>query len=190
MRRRSVNDAAEVAVLALEVSSELFSRALRLAGDWAEADDLVQEAFTAVLTDWGRVRGYPRDQQLAWLNRVMINKQVDRWRVGRRHASPVAEVPDIRAAASAESIALDREALRRCDEVIKSMPPERRKAAFLRWYCGWSAAEIAEWNGVAAPTVRVHLMLALKQLNEEVRPHVPFIDDVDDQNAGKREEAQ
>jgi DNA-directed RNA polymerase specialized sigma24 family protein len=53
---------------------------MQLTGDWAEADDLVQEAFTAALTAWSTVGSYPRSQQLAWLNRVMINKKVDRWR--------------------------------------------------------------------------------------------------------------
>jgi len=191
-RRPSVRDAAEVGALALELADILFSRAVRLTGDWAEADDLVQEAFTAALTAWDTVGSYPHrgNQQLAWLNRVMINKKIDRWRAAQRLGRPVAEVPDLWTAASAESVALDREALRRCDEVIRKMPPERRKAAFLHWYCGWTAREIADWNAVEASTVRGHLMRALRQLNEEVQAEMPFIDDLkDDEDTGKREEA-
>ena len=184
-------DMAEVGALALELSGVLFGRALRLTGDWCEADDLVQEAFTAALTNWDKISGRPRDQQLGWLNRVMINKKIDRWRTAGKRSIPVAEVPEIRTAASSEEVALVRHALDRCDAVIKAMPPERRKAAFLRWYCRWTAREIADWSGIAESTVRGHLMWALRRLNEEARPELPFIDDLieDDEFPGRQEEA-
>jgi RNA polymerase sigma factor (sigma-70 family) len=166
--------------MALTAYPAMLSRARRLATDWADAEDLVQEAFTAALRDWGQFRRYTPSRKDAWLTRVMVNKQVDRWRTGRRHSIPVAEVPELRASASAEQVALDRAALRRCDQVISTMPLEQRKTAFLRWYCGWTTSEIARWNGVAASTVRVHLSRALKQLNEEARPHMPFVDDLDE----------
>jgi RNA polymerase sigma-70 factor (ECF subfamily) len=176
----------------MEVSSILFGRALRCTGDWDQAQDLVQEAFTAALDRWDRIGALPRDHQLAWLTSVMTNKKIDMWRSERRRGTyPVAEVPDIRTAPSAESVVLNEHALARCDVVISEMPPERRKVAFLRWYCRWTVKEIAEWNGIAASTVRGHLMRALQQLNDEVRPEVPFIDDVldDDEVPGEREEA-
>lgn len=189
MSRSAARDSAEVAALALASYPIMLSRARRLATDWDDAEDLVQEAFTAALKDWSRIRRYPPSRQDAWLTRVMVNKQIDRWRTGRRHSIPVAEVPELRTAASAEQVALDRAALHRCDEAISAMPPQQRKTAFLRWYCGWTASEIAEWNGVKGGTVRVHLSRALKQLNEEVRPHMPFIDDLDDHEAGSQEGA-
>lgn len=184
---------AEAAALVLELGKTLFGRALRLTdGDWSEAEDLIQEAFTAALAAWDKVGGWPRDRQLAWLTRVMMNKKIDAWRSERRGSFPVAEVPDIRTAPSPESVVLSQHALGRCDAVIAAMPAERRKVAFLRWYCGWTTREIAEWNGIAEATVRGHLMRAVRQLNEEVRPDVPFIDDVaddDEEIPAEREEA-
>jgi RNA polymerase sigma factor (sigma-70 family) len=184
---------AEAAALALELGKTLFGRALRLTdGDWSGAEDLIQEAFTAALAAWDKVGGWPRDRQLAWLTRVMMNKKIDAWRSEHRGSYPVAEVPDIRTVPSPESVVLSQHALGRCDAVIAAMPAERRKVAFLRWYCGWTTREIAEWNGIAQATVRGHLMLAVRQLNEEVRPDVPFIDDVtddDQQVPAEREEA-
>ncbi len=184
------SDRAEVATLALRVYTVALSRARRLTDNLADAEDLVQEAFTAALARWDKIRLQSQDHQLAWLTRVMINKKIDQWRTP--HAIPVPEVRDPQGAtASAERTALDREALARCDQVIRTMPPEQRKTAFLRWYCGWTTSEIAEWNGVAEATVRVHLWRARQQLNEEARPHMPFIDDVDDdKDTGGREEAQ
>jgi RNA polymerase sigma-70 factor, ECF subfamily len=189
--QRPARDKAEVATLALELSAELFGRAMRLTGDWSQADDLVQDAFTAALAGWDRVGGWPRDRQLAWLTRVMMNKKIDAWRAERKGSHPVAEVPDIWIAPSAEAVALSRQALARCDAVISGMPAGRRKVAVLRWYCGWTTREIADWNGISPVTVRRQLMLALRQLNDEVRPEVPFFDDVpdDDEIPGKREEA-
>ena len=190
---RPARDQAEAAAMALELSKILFWRAMRMTGgDWDEADDLVQEAFTAALAAWNKVGGRPRDGQLAWLTSVMTNKKIDAWRSERKGSYPVAEVPDIRAAASPESVVLSQQALARCDAVIKSMPPERRKVAFLRWYCGWTTREIAEWNGIKESTVRGHVMKALRQLNAEVRPELPFIDDIpddDEEIPGEREEA-
>jgi RNA polymerase sigma-70 factor (ECF subfamily) len=187
----SARDQAEAAALALELIKILFGRALRLTGDWSEADDLVQEAFTAALEKWDQVGGWPRDRQLAWLTRVMMNKKIDAWRSGRRRSYPVAEVPDIRTAPSPESAVLDQRALDRCDEVISAMPPERRKVAQLRWYCLWTVKEIAACNGISEATVRGHLMRARRQLNEEVGPEVPFLDDVpDDESPDEREEAR
>lgn len=189
--QRPARDKAEVAALALELGREIFGRGMRLTGDWSQAEDLVQEAFTAALDAWDKVGGWPRERQLAWLTRVMMNKKIDEWRAERRGSYPVAEVPDIRTVPSAESVVLDQQALARCDAVIAGMPAERRKVAFLRWYRRWTTREIAEWNGITQVTVRRHLMLALRQLNEEVRPEVPFIDDVpdDDEIPGEREEA-
>jgi RNA polymerase sigma factor (sigma-70 family) len=186
-------DRAEAAALALELSSNLFGRALRLTGgDWSEAEDLNQEAFTAALAAWDTVGGWPRDKQLAWLTRVMMNKKIDAWRSERRGSYPVAEVPDIRTAPSPESVVLNQHALGRCDAVISAISHERRKVAFLRWYCGWTTREIAEWNGIATATLRGHLMRAVRQLNEQVRPEVPLIDDVlddDEEIPGEQEEA-
>jgi RNA polymerase sigma-70 factor, ECF subfamily len=184
-------DRAEAATLALELGETLFGRAYRLTNDWSESQDLVQEAFTAALARWDEIGGQPRDKQLAWLTRVVMNKRIDAWRSERKRTNPVAEVPDIRAAPSAESVVLNQEALSGCDAAISAMPPQQRKVAFLRWYCRWTTREIAEWNGIAEATVRVHLMRAVRQLNEEVRPEVPFIDDAPDSNEipGEREEA-
>jgi RNA polymerase sigma-70 factor (ECF subfamily) len=179
--------------MSLELAKVLFGRALRATGgDWSEAEDLTQEAFTAALAAWDTVGAWPRDRQLAWLTRVVTNKKIDAWRSERRGSYPVAEVPDIRTMPSAESVALSAQALARCDAVISSMPPERRKVAFLRWRCGWTTREIAEWNGIKQSTVRGHLMRALQQLNAEVRPELPFTDDIPDNDQeipGEREEA-
>lgn len=177
-----------------ELGKTLFSRATRLAGnDWSDANDLVQDAYTKALREWDKVRGWPRDRQLAWLTTVMTSKKIDEWRKSKRRVTyPVAEVPDIRTAPSSESVALDRHALDQVDAVISAMPPARRNVAHLRWRCGWTNQEIAECLGIAAATVRGHVMRALQQLNEEVRPEVPFIDDVpddDEEIPGEREEA-
>jgi DNA-directed RNA polymerase specialized sigma24 family protein len=128
---------------------------------------------------------------MTWLNRVVINKKIDRWRTEQKWSIPVAEVPETRTTASAEDVALARHALDQCDVVIKAMAPERRKAAFLRWYCGWGVKEIADWCGIAESTVRGHLMWARRQLNDEARQELPFIDDLieDDEFPGRREEA-
>jgi RNA polymerase sigma factor (sigma-70 family) len=179
-RRLPEKDMAEAGALALEVSRFLFAQAYRITGDWAESEDLVQEAITAALDIWDRFSGWPRTVQVSWLSRVVVNKKIDWWRTGHRRNYPLAEVPDIRVSVSTETVALNCSVLDRVDEVIKQMPPERKKVAFLRWYCCWTIKEIAEWNGVTPSTVRGHVMWALRELNEKVRPELPFIDDITD----------
>jgi RNA polymerase sigma-70 factor, ECF subfamily len=173
--RVSAQVAGEVQVFARGV----YPKAIRFArlvtrGDQQLAEDLVQEAFQAILLNWGFVRPGSRS---AWLRTVIARRAVDRFRRDARlridkssiwgRTKPPEPVDTEWAALS--SIALDK-----CWEVIERMPERRHLVAVLRWRLGWEYARIAEEMGIAEGTVRVQLRIARNDLIREVGPHLPF----------------
>ena len=50
----------------------------RLTGNWADAEDLVQEAYAAAYRDWARVGAY--DDPSAWVARVVTSRAASRHR--------------------------------------------------------------------------------------------------------------
>lgn len=181
--------AAQVTRLMVEESAALFRYALRITnGDQEEAEDLVQEAFEAAALNWPKLRKLPREAQRAWLRRVVRNKAIDRWRIGKR-IQLVEDLSDDREAPSAEHVALSRMALDRCLEAIRIMPPVQHRVAYLRWHEGWSTAEIARELGIAQATVRVQLMKARKKLVDAVGDNVVFAEEPDEENDSRGGEA-
>jgi RNA polymerase sigma factor (sigma-70 family) len=49
---------------------------------------------------------------------------------------------------------------------LRQLAPRQRAVVVLRFYGGYRPIEIAEIIGIAAPTVRVHLMRGLRRLRE------------------------
>src|SRR5260221_1027330 len=62
----------------LQTGRRMLSVAYALTGSWADAEDLVQEAYTAAHRKWNVVGGY--DDPSAWVRRVIANAAISRWR--------------------------------------------------------------------------------------------------------------
>lgn len=146
-------------------------------GDLHLTEDVMQETYRAAALKWEKIRERPRNEQDAWLRRVLKNKVIDHWRTAGR----VENYDCIDAATSTpeltHSAALDSIALERCWLAVKGMPRVRQRVAFLRWRADWSIAEIAEHLGIAQATARGHLMAARATLRGEVGPDLSFTDD-------------
>ena len=138
----------------------LRSLALRLVGDPAEADDLVQEAWVAA------VERPPEKREAlgAWLASVVKNRAV----MGRRGAGRRARRE--RASARPEGEASTAELVERAElqkllaEAVLGLDEPQRTAVLLRYFEGLSSAEIARRSGVPAATVRSRLARALEEL--------------------------
>src|SRR3954451_24056247 len=84
-------------------ASTLRRKAYLLCGDWAAADDLVQDVLVAMYPRWSRiVRGGRVD---AYANRVLVGKHVDARRRPWRRERSVDSVPDSIDSASERAIA-------------------------------------------------------------------------------------
>ncbi len=123
----------------------------RLAGDWAEADDVAQQAFVAAWTHLSRFRR-GRDFRL-WLCGVAYRKFLasrrSAWR-RRRREELVADGADTVTAPSPD----DRLDLRKA---MQGLPEEQRAAVALCLAAGYSHGEAAEALGIPLGTVKSHV---------------------------------
>ncbi|MEV5709587.1 SigE family RNA polymerase sigma factor [Actinoallomurus sp. NPDC052274] len=146
---------------------ELVRMALFIVGDQATAEDVVQDAFTAVHRRFDRLRD-PREP-LPYIRASVINgcRGVLRRRAIARRFGGDYEPPIW----SAESAALLGEDRREVFLALRSLPRRQREALVLRYYLDLSEAEIAEVMGVSRGTVKSTTSRALaalaKKLGEE-----------------------
>jgi RNA polymerase sigma-70 factor, ECF subfamily len=128
--------------------------------DFAEAQDLVQEAFVRALARWPRLSRY--DDPVAWVRRVAWNLATSRWRylrVARAHAH--LERPDPVAPPSPDRVALSR--------ALATLPATQRRTLVLYYLADLSVAEIAQQEGVAEGTVRSSLHRGRAALAQQLR---------------------
>ena len=162
-------DQARFSELAMEHMPALYSAALRLTRNPADAEDLVQETYLRAY------RGFPSFTEgtnlRAWLYRILTNTYINSYRAAKRRPE-IADVEDVedlylyRRLASpdgAHNRSAEEEALANFtdDEVkaaIESLPEAFRIAVLLADVEGFSYKEIAEITDVPIGTVmsRIH----------------------------------
>ena len=114
-------------------------------GDLAEAQDVVQEAFTRAWPRWDKISRY--EDPAAWVRRVAWNLATSRWRRLRTAAAFTSRQrletePDV----SPDWVDITR--------ALASLPPNHRRAVVLHHLGGVSVAEIAADSDVAENTVK------------------------------------
>ncbi len=150
--------------------------AYQITGQWDDALDVAQGVFLKV---WQGLDRYDARHALdTWLYRITVNAAIDQLRA-RGARGGLRAVPDL----DADSIAgppptveadLDRRALERAFlELAQELAPRQRAVFVLREIEGLDAEEIAEVLGIAASTVRNHLMQARRILREGLERRYP-----------------
>jgi RNA polymerase sigma-70 factor (ECF subfamily) len=158
----------------------LYRLSLRLTGDPAAAEDVVQEAFLKLMAGADAIEG--RSRLATWLYRVAYNASMDRLREQKR-VTPVPEeegddgslpMPslfvDFRL--SPEAMLKDAQTRRALDEAIASLPPSLRAAFLLRDVEGLSTAEAAEALSLTETNLKVRLHRARLLLRERLSAFV------------------
>lgn len=162
-------DQAHFADLAMEHMPGLYSAALRMTRNRADAEDLVQETYLkayrsfATFTEGTNLR--------AWLYRILTNTFINSYRAAKRRpeAADVEDVEDLylyhrigpdlaSPGASAEDQVLDRFTDDEVKDALESLPENFRIAVLLADVEGFSYKEIAEITDVPIGTVmsRIH----------------------------------
>jgi RNA polymerase sigma-70 factor (ECF subfamily) len=163
-------DQAVFSDLAMEYMPALYTAALRMTRNPADAEDLVQETYLKAYRAFG---SFELGTNLkAWLYRILTNTYINSYRAKRRRPE-VTDVEDVEdlylyrhlvgdgAAGfgrSAEDEALDRFTDTDVKEAIESLPDTFRMAVLLADVEGFSYKEIAEITEVPIGTVmsRIH----------------------------------
>jgi RNA polymerase sigma-70 factor (ECF subfamily) len=144
-----------------------YNVAYRLAGNHADAEDLVQDAMIRAFQSFAR---YRRDLPFAnWLYRIIHNLYIDRLRrrpkarIESLDEDPSAtEIPD--AEADPARSVLDRQVDRAIQKALAGVTSEFRMAVILCDIQGFSYEEIAEIMGCSLGTVRSRVHRGRKQL--------------------------
>lgn len=150
----------------------LFALALRIVGDQALAEEVLQDAF---LRCWDHADHYDpaRGSVSAWLMGVTRNRAIDLLR-SRQHQARLREHPLAVPVSAAESGDLGPEDAMLLRHVVSaaldSLPHAQREALELAYYGGLTQREIAARQGAPLGTVKTRMRSALDGLYDVLRP--------------------
>ena len=137
-----------------------------LCRDWHTADDLVSITIGKLYRHWPRVADEPRLD--GYVRKILLRAWLDEKRRPWRREEPTDELPDV--ASVTEYEVVDRAQL---NDLLDGMPPRRRAAVVLRFYCDLSVEETAEILGCTTGTVKSQTARGLGTLRRRAAETVP-----------------
>lgn len=156
-------EAAMMRVLYDEHGAALWRYALRLTGDRARAEDVVQETLLKAWQHPAVTADADRSAR-AWLFTVARNMIIDERRSARFRNEAAEPVPDDvadRASSDEVDSALNRILL---STALAQLTEEHRAVVRRAYYQGWTTAQIAADLGIAEGTVKSRLHYAMRAL--------------------------
>lgn len=160
-------------------ADRLYRLALRLTGDPAAAEDVVQETFLKLIAGADRFEG--RSRLGTWLYRVAYNASIDRLRERQKLAPVPGEADDdalpmpqalVELRLSPEAMLRDAELRAALETAIQALSPPLRAAFLLRDVEGLTTAEAAEALGLSEANLKVRLHRARLLLRERLSAFV------------------
>lgn len=153
-------------------SKAMFNASLRITGDYAEAEDVLQEAF---LSAFRELHSYKGDSSFgSWLKRIVINKSINCLRNRRLSLVPLGEQHDAAAedadhgGPEPEITSWRADVVRRC---VQDLPDGYRVVLTLYLLEGYDHAEIAGILNISESTSKSQYSRARKKLLELARQH-------------------
>ncbi|GAB2456173.1 DNA-directed RNA polymerase sigma-70 factor [Hymenobacter qilianensis] len=149
----------------------MFNASLRITGDFAEAEDVLQESF---LSAFRELHSYKGDSSFgSWLKRIVINKSINCLRNRRLQLVPLAEQHDSVGSDQDDDtdfteVSWRADRLRRC---IQELPDGYRVVLSLYLLEGYDHAEIAGILNITESTSKSQYSRARKKLLELGRQH-------------------
>lgn len=177
LARAASGDQGAFAQLYDRLSGPLYSLALRMLGDAAEAQDALQDVFIQI---WRRAANYDADQSsvFSWAMLMTRSRVIDRLRArGRRLRVVVASTDDENnklspadasvAESTADTVDRNDEAMRVRD-VLNKLPNEQRQAIELAFFSDLTHHEIATQLGQPLGTIKARIRRGLLKLRERI----------------------
>jgi RNA polymerase sigma-70 factor (ECF subfamily) len=146
-----------------------YAIALRILGNVADAEDVVQDTMLKVWTHRGRWQ-HGRAKFSTWLYRVVSNRCIDLRRKPR--TENVDAVPEVADAKPDASSVIERNEVNNLLEVaMQRLPEQQRLAVILSYHENMSNGEIAEVMDTTVAAVESLLKRGRQQLRELLRRH-------------------
>ena len=170
LQRLAHGDQAAAAGLYDRHARPVYSLILRIVGEEAEAEDVLQEVFAQAFRQASRYDA-SRGPVAAWLLMMARSRAIDRVRARRiryegrtGEVLPLEEMP----APQRDAVAamLDEEQIRLVRDALSELPLLQRVAIELAYYEGLSHAEIAERLEQPLGTVKTRIRLGLLKLRD------------------------
>jgi len=134
-----------------------FNLALRMLGDAAAAEDVVQDVFVRL---FDAIRGFRGDAPFgAWLRRLVANSTLDELR-RRRWLDDRFDPADSTAASAGPTPELGAEVW----QLLMRLPPKARAVVVLHEVEGYTHKELAEWFGLSESYSKSVLSRSLRRL--------------------------
>jgi len=140
----------------------LVGLAVLLVRDSATAEEIVQDSFVAMHTNWRMLRD--RGKALWYLRQCVVNRSrsVIRHRMVVDRKVPQL-MPDMPSAEQGAMALLERSAV---IAALHRLPARQREVLVLRYYADFSEAQIASALGISRGTVKSHAARAMTALRE------------------------
>ncbi len=173
-------DQATFAAQAMPLMDSLYSGALRMTRNPADAEDLVQETYLKAYRGFG---GFQEGTNLkAWLYRILTNTYINIYRAKQRRPqeSDLGEIEDLylyrrlggleaaRSGRSAEDELMDTFSEAEVKEAVEALPENFRMAVLLADVEGFAYKEIAEILDIPIGTVMSRLHRGRKALQKQL----------------------
>ena len=169
--------------LVTKYQRRLFRVAIRMVGDMAEAEDVVQETFIKAYRALSQFRG--DSAFFTWLYRIAVNAARNSLESkGRRlpelhsNKSDDDETFDVELYLNdidtPESLLLSKQIAQTVNQAMEALPEDWRMALSLREIDGLSYEEIAEMMACPIGTVRSRIFRARESIAEKIRPLLSF----------------
>ena len=159
--RAAAGEAAAFEILVARYQRVLFSVALRMLGDYADAGDATQTAFIKAYERLGSFD--PRFRFFSWVYRILVNECLNAKRGRHRHQEVSTELAVH--CTQFEAFATD-ERRHRVQRALLELPMESRQVVILRHFAELSYDEIADTLGIPSKTVKSRLYTARQRLSE------------------------
>jgi RNA polymerase sigma-70 factor (ECF subfamily) len=175
LRRAEQGEENACHVLINRHADALYRLALRLVGNSADAEDVLQKTFLGAFQKPGAFAG--RSSVKTWLTGILVNQAARHHRSAyRRREREVTNLPEVHAAAEADDGAAPREEdldIRMdVEHALEDLTAEHREVIVLREFQGLSYGEIAEVLDVPRGTVESRLHRARRKLQEKLSDYM------------------
>jgi RNA polymerase sigma-70 factor (ECF subfamily) len=171
LARMARGDESGLAELYDRHSRLVFSLALRILQNRADAEDVVQEVFAQVWTQARRYEG-ERGSVAAWMLMMARSRAIDRLRSRRARPESGGQTPaaqDVADAAPTQDLQLlSNEEVAKLREALDGLPAVQRTALELAYYEGLTHAEIAQRLSEPLGTVKTRIRQAVIKLRESL----------------------